>query len=190
MTGLYQRALGPAWDHLAQQHRDFHSFDGSATFAGRAQIDRGRGWIARLAALVFRFPPSGRDVPVHLTKTAQESGEHWMRDFGGRRMGSVCTRSLRPGHSRERLWPCVFEMALEVRDEAMHLHVRRGWVLGIPFPKALLPRVDAKEFIADGRFNFDIAIYAPLNGGLLVHYRGWLARSVVTSTGCLSNPGG
>lgn len=177
MTGLYQQALGPAWEQLAPEHQAFHSFEGAARTKGVARNDRGTGWIAALAALVFRFPPSGRDVPVRLTKTAHNGGEHWMRVFGDRRMGSVCMPSPLPSHSRERLWPCVFEMELQVRDGAMYLHVRRGWVLGLPFPKVLLPRVEAREFVADGYFNFDIAIYAPLTGGLLVHYRGWLQPS-------------
>ena len=43
-------------------------------------------------------------------------------------------------------------------------------------PPPLAPRVDAYEFVDNGRFRFHIEIRQPL-AGLIVRYRGWLAPS-------------
>ncbi|MEM7058218.1 MAG: DUF4166 domain-containing protein [Pseudomonadota bacterium] len=174
VPGLYETALGDAWAELSSAHQAFHTYAEDCTYTGVAEITRGTGPVAALAAAVFGFPRTGEDVSVTLEKSRQGTEETWSRSFGGRPMRSVCYPSGRPSHSRERLWPCVFEMELQVQNQAMHLHVRRGWMFGVPLPRFLLPKVDAREFIEDHRFNFDIAIRAPLTSGLLVHYRGWL----------------
>ncbi len=60
--------------------------------------------------------------------------------------------------------------------------MRRGWLAGIPLPRFLLPVSDAREYEADGRFRFDVALDAPFNLGLIVRYQGQLlpdAESVV-----------
>jgi Domain of unknown function (DUF4166) len=54
----------------------------------------------------------------------------------------------------------------------LHLWVLRGWFLGIPIPRLLLPRSESREFELDGAFHFDVALLAPLGGGLIVRYRG------------------
>ena len=56
----------------------------------------------------------------------------------------------------------------------MRLPVRRGWFLGIPLPKFLLPGSDSREYVADGVFRFDVSLSAPFGGGLIVRYRGSL----------------
>jgi hypothetical protein len=33
---------------------------------------------------------------------------------------------------------------------------------------------EAREYAEDGRFHFDVRLFAPLTGGLMVHYRGHL----------------
>jgi hypothetical protein len=52
--------------------------------------------------------------------------------------------------------------------------VRRGWFLGIPLPAMLLPVSEAREYDAGGVFHFDVGLYAPLGGGLIVRYQGHL----------------
>lgn len=56
----------------------------------------------------------------------------------------------------------------------MSLPVRRGWFLGVPVPRFLLPKSDSTEFALDGKFHFDVALSAPLGGGHIVRYRGAL----------------
>jgi len=70
-----------------------------------------------------------------------------------------------------------FTMALVVDGERLRLLLRRWSILGVPMPLALGPRIDAFEFVDNGRFCFHIEIRHPL-AGLIVRYRGWLAPSL------------
>ena len=57
----------------------------------------------------------------------------------------------------------------------MSYSVRRGWFAGVPLPGRLLPRSEIREYEEGGVFRFDVALYAPLAGGLIVRYQGRLA---------------
>ena len=41
-------------------------------------------------------------------------------------------------------------------------------------PSLLLPKSCTREFAVDGVFHFDVGLYAPLTGSLIVRYRGCL----------------
>ena len=69
-------------------------------------------------------------------------------------------------------------MALVPEGDKLVLAVRRWSVFGIPLPMALGPRSDTSEYVADGRFHFDVKLSHPL-AGRIVHYRGWLERAVM-----------
>jgi len=172
---LLQTALGEAWQQLPPAIRRLHSVREVESFRGRACIRRGRGLLARLAGWFFQFPPAGDDVELSITMTRTASGEIWQRNFAGRSFRSLLTSSLRASHYRERFGPFRFEQELPVAGGALHFVVRRGWFLGIPLPSMLLPRSCSREFEVDGTFHFDVGIYAPLTGELIVRYRGELA---------------
>jgi hypothetical protein len=171
---LFRSALGERWADLPATVRRVHEVHDVERYAGRASVERGRGLPARLAAWFFRFPAAGEDVAVTVTMTRSAKGETWERDFAGRRFKSHLAPSG-PGRIRERFWVFDYEQDLPVRDDALHFPVRRGWVLGVPIPGPLLPVSEAREFEADGVFHFDVALSAPLGGGLIVRYRGFLA---------------
>lgn len=173
---IVQAALGDRWAALPAEVQSLHSFDGVATFAGTAEVTRGQSPIARAIACLFGFPPAGRRIPVRVTKRRSARGEIWERDFDGRRFRSTCSPSPRLGHMHERLGAMTFELALPVEAGAMHLLVRRGWCLGVPLPRWLLPHSHSREYGKDQRFHFDVAVSAPLGGGLIVRYRGTLRR--------------
>jgi hypothetical protein len=172
---LFQTALGDKWQELPACVRRLHSVQVAESFSGRAQVERGRGIVARLAAWLLGFPAAGDGVPLTVTKTRTGAGEIWERNFAGRRFRSVLTPSDRPQHYRERFGPFTYEQELPVEDGVLHFPVRRGWFLAIPIPSLLLPRSCSREFAADGAFQFDVGLYAPLTGGLIVRYRGRLA---------------
>jgi hypothetical protein len=172
---LLQTVLGDAWQRLPRSVQRLHSVQDVESFSGRACIRRGRGLLARLAGWFFQFPTAGDDVELTITKRRTSAGEIWERNFAGRCFCSVLTSSLRPAHYRERFGPFRFEQELPLADGALHFVVRRGWFLGIPLPSMLLPRSCSKEFEVDGTFRFDVGIYAPLTGELIVRYRGELA---------------
>lgn len=168
---LFQRALGSAWEDLPIEVQRLHSIQDVESFSGTAQVTRGTSLLARLAALVFRFPKPGSDVPLTITKTRTGDGETWERNFAGRRFRSYLTPA-KPGHYRERFGPFNYEQELPVKDGSMKLPVRRGWFLGIPLPGFLLPGSDSREFAENGRFHFDVGLSAPFTGALIVRYRG------------------
>ncbi len=170
---LFRRALEEEWERLPASIRRLHSVQDRESFSGRAEVERGQSWLARLAAFVFRFPRAGASIAVKVDKIRTAKGETWVRDFAGRRFRSHLT-SRRPHCCEERFGPFTFELAIPVEAGALHLPVRRGWFLGIALPRAILPRSESREFEVDGRFHFDVGLYAPLGGGLIVRYRGWL----------------
>ena len=53
--------------------------------------------------------------------------------------------------------------------------IRRGWLAGIPLPAFLLPKAQIREYDEGGAFHFDVALHAPLTGGLIVRYLGVLS---------------
>jgi hypothetical protein len=144
------------------------------SFSGVAQVTRGTSVIAHLAAWFFGFPPAGDNVPVTVTKTRTELGETWERNFAGRVFRSYYTPTTEPYRYRERFWFFTYEQDLPVENGCMRLPVRREWFLGMPIPRPLLPGSDSREYAIDGAFHFDVALSAPLGGGLIVRYRGAL----------------
>lgn len=172
---LYRRVLGAAWGQLPSQVRSLHEFSDGLVAEGRAFIDRGNGLLARLIAMLFRFPAAGQDVQVRVTFQSDGSREIWRRNFAGREFVSV----QEEGKGRferlisERFGPFAFGLALVLDAGRLRLIVR-GWSLfGIPLPLALAPGGDAYEASVDGRFNFYVEICHRLTG-LIVRYRGWL----------------
>ena len=171
---LFQSALAERWHQLPPEVQALHSVQDVESFSGRAQVTRGDSMIARFAAWFFGFPPAAEEVPLTITKTRTEAGEIWERNFGGRVFRSYLTPALDPHRYRERFWLFNYEQDLPVEDGCMRLPVRRGWFLGVPLPAFLLPQSDSREYAQEGAFHFDVALAAPLGGGLIVRYRGQL----------------
>jgi hypothetical protein len=172
---LYRRILGSALDDLPEAIRDLHALDERMTARGRAEIDRGRRLLARLAAAVIGFPKAGRDIPVEVRFDPRDGRETWRRTFAGRSFSSIQEEGTgRSGHLLvERFGPLRFAMALVVDGRTLRLVLRRWTIFGIPLPLWLAPRNNAFEAEEDGRFRFHVEIGHPLTG-LIVRYRGWL----------------
>lgn len=171
---LFRAALESKWDTLPEKVRALHHVVDVAEFKGFADIERGTRPLGKLCAVLFRFPRAGLDVPVTVTKIRTKQGETWQRQFGKRIQHSRLKVIGPPFRVTEQYWPFTFELALSIRNDTIRLPVRRGWLLGIPIPKRLLPKSDSREFLAGGSFHFDIKLRAPLRGGLIVRYRGTL----------------
>lgn len=171
---LFEGALGPDWQLLSPEIRRLHAFRDGEAFSGTAEVTRGSGWLPRLAAAFFGFPPAGRDVPVQVTMRRLDGMESWVRQFGERRFRS----RLRPGGAGrvwERFGPFSFLIALGVSDGALDFPVVAGRFLGLPMQGFLLPHSESRESAPDGLFHFDVALHLPLTGQLMVRYRGWLS---------------
>jgi Domain of unknown function (DUF4166)/Saccharopine dehydrogenase NADP binding domain len=183
---LFQTALGERWLQLPRSVQRLHSVQDRESFSGRARVTRGRGLLARLAAWCFAFPTAADDVELTLTKTQTPRGEIWERDFAGRRFRSVLTASVRPWHYRERFGALTYEQALPVENATLSFMVERGWFLGVPMPSFLLPRSCAKEFAVNDHFHFDVGLYAPLTGELIVRYQGQIRPDAAGAPGAAS----
>ena len=74
----------------------------------------------------------------------------------------------------ERFGPFTFLLDLTVENGALHYPVVGGRFGPLPLPRWLLPGSEAREYVEDSRFHFDVRLLAPLTKGLMVHYRGHL----------------
>jgi hypothetical protein len=179
---LFQEALGERWEELPASLRRLHSVQDIEMFTGRAKVTRGNGLLERAAVFFFGFPQAGDNVPVTITKTRTALGEIWERDFGGRKFRSSLSPSPRRFHFRERFFAFTYELELSIENGSLLLLVRRGWLFGISLPCFLLPGSQARESDLDGTFHFDVRLYAPLTGRLIVRYEGYFASNDTTLT--------
>lgn len=167
---LYRRVLGEGFDRLPASLQAMHAIIGTGGAAGRGRVERGRHPLARLIAWVMRFPPAG-DHPLHVVFETDDDGEVWTRDFGGHRFHSRL--SMRSGQLTERFGPMCFAFDLPADADGLAMHISSWRAFGIPMPLWLAPRIAAREWEEQRRFQFEVAIAMPLIGPV-IHYRGWL----------------
>lgn len=173
---LYRQALGADWDRLPQAIRQLHEVDGSRVYVGEASVENGVTWLARICRVLMRFPPAADVLPVQVTLHRKGVREYWSRRFGTHRFHSIMSLPAdgERGIVIERFGLLSFRIALPVTEHGLEMPVQRAYCLGIPLPNWLMPRSQTRELVdAQGRFNFDVAVYLPL-AGLIVRYRGWL----------------
>ena len=168
---IFKQVLGAQFDTLPDTIVATHNAVTPRSFKGMASVTRGTGLLARIAALLFGFPPTAQSVEVEVVKTPDGRGETWVRRFGAKTLRSY----LRPGEQSmtERFGALTFELDLNIQDRTLHFPVKRGRVGFIPIPRFMLPQSIASEADIDGLFNFDVLLKAP-TGATLVHYKGWL----------------
>lgn len=175
---LYRRVLGEAWHRIPETIRDLHQVETRRLFEGRAVVDRGNGFFAKLIGAFYRFPDAGSDIPVSVLLERRQDGELWQRTFAGRTFRSF----QREGAGRsaflidERFGPVSVGLALVAEDGRLEYVVRRWSLFGIPMPRFMAPGGRTFEFVEDGRFRFHVEIAHPWFG-LIVRYQGWLSDS-------------
>jgi NAD(P)-dependent dehydrogenase (short-subunit alcohol dehydrogenase family) len=172
LTPLFPGFLGADFEDLPQPVQQAHLVYGPRRWAGRARVTRGQSLWARVLAALFGFPGATDDTPVTVQMTPTYQGETWERQFGEKRFRShLC---LHHGQMTEQFGPVTFTLDLHVADGQLHFPVTAGRFGPLPLPVFLLPQSVAREYEMDGRFHFDVMLKAPLTGGLMVHYQGWL----------------
>jgi len=169
---LYARAMGSRFARLPEAVRGMHDFIGDAGASGEGEVRRGKG-LAWLVGRVMGFPPEG-SWPLRVAFSARDGKERWTRDFGGHAFSSELSQA---GQGvAERFGPLRFVFDLPSDGEGLKM-VLRGWtVFGVPMPRWLGPRIDAREWQEGGRFRFEVAVAMPLLGPV-VRYTGWLVRA-------------
>jgi hypothetical protein len=175
-TPLLEQVLSADLPHLPAQWRrlaDIHDCD---TFAGEASVERGKSPLSILAGSIFGFPATAERVAVEVFKEKTARGERWTRRFAGKPFVSHLSRRPDdpPGRMTERFGPFSFRLRLSADNGRVAWPVESWRFLGMPMPRALMPRSDTAEYVEDGRFRFDVGISLPL-AGVIVRYRGWLA---------------
>lgn len=178
---IFPRILGPAFATLPMPLRATHLTSSVSRWQGRASVIRGTGLWSRLLATLFRFPPATSDTPVNVTKTTTKNGETWTRCFGTRSFRSHLTAT--PKGMTERFGPFTFLLGLAIKDGALHYPVVAGRFGPIPLPRWILPQSEAREYVVNDHFHFDVRLLAPLTGALMVHYRGHLNAAVAEAPG-------
>lgn len=147
-----------------------------ARWSGRAEIAGASNPVAFLAARIVGIPRAADDVDVTVEFEVHDGVEHWQRAFGGKPFVSLqyAGQGRDAGTVVERFGALAFALRNTLNGEGLSQEIAAAYVLGVPLPRFLGPRVHARERLdAQGRFTFDVAIALPLLGRL-VAYRGWL----------------
>jgi Domain of unknown function (DUF4166)/Saccharopine dehydrogenase NADP binding domain len=174
---LYQTVMGEALESLDAPIRDFHRQTQSFKMSGEADVMPAANFLGRIVALIMRFPVAGKKVPLDVNISIDSNGETWTRSFAGRKFSSrqKFGQGRYEGLLVESFGPLNFGMAVTETDGKLGLVVRQWDVIGLPLPKFLMPHGIAHEHGAEGRFNFDVEVRAPIIGRI-VRYRGWLKK--------------
>ena len=79
-----------------------------------ASVERGQGWLARLAGAVIGFPAAIADTPVRVRFDAENGIETWTRSFGAETFHSAqfAGTGRAQGLIQEKFGPLTFAMAL------------------------------------------------------------------------------
>jgi hypothetical protein len=163
------RALGAV---LPLGLRMFHGRPGVRHASGIAKVVLGKGlarWVLRL--LGMSLVAGSQSLAV--TFTPDGAGERWTRRFGG---GGFTTRIAASGEGNleECFGPFSFAFRLSAEAGELRWVLIGSWLVGIPLPRALWPRVTAREWSgAEGRYCMLVDIALPLLGPLL-RYEGTL----------------
>lgn len=189
---LFAAALGTDALHaLPAPVRALHTAHGTARFTGQADIDGATHLLGRFLRRAFGFPSAGRDVPLVFDVQREGHTEVWTRTFDGQAFRSVLSLAGPVGSGRvfERFGPFRFELALTPTPDGVAFPVTRGWFLGVPWPRWLMPTSFAGERARDGVYRFDVDVRLPLIGRLM-HYRGWLAPATPSTAEDSTQHGG
>lgn len=170
--GVFRRAMGPAYGRLDAAVQAFHDLRGCAELHGEVETDAPSTPLGRLLARALGAPREPGRGPLRFELRCEDAGETWTRHFPARTMRSRL--GMRGTEVVESLGPARLVFALEEHGGALVMVLRGMRFLGVPCPRWLLPRVEARETGMGGRLNFHVRATLPVIGQV-AGYRGWLA---------------
>ena len=156
--------------------RALHGNVSRARWAGRADVTGAANPLSWLAARLVGIPRAARDIDLSVEFEVRDGVERWQRSFAGKPFVSLqyAGAGSDSGTVVERFGALAFALRNALDGAGLSQQITAAYVLGIPLPRLLWPRMQARERIdAQGRFTFDVAIALPILGRL-VAYRGWL----------------
>lgn len=173
--GVFRTILGDQFGTLPPKLQALHG-DPETIWTGKAKVQGASNPLAKLIAAIVGMNIKTGQTPLTVKFTADKTGEHWIRDFGGQVFRSHF--SLGKGRNThlavERFGIVKVGLALVKNGERLRFIPRRCTVLGIPLPKFLMPQEESYEYEKDGKFHFNVAVRLPFIG-LIAAYQGWLA---------------
>ncbi len=178
---LFHRAFGDGLAALPAPIRVLHDVQGDRNFEGRVTVEHGTTSMARLVAVILRFPPAATDQRLTLCIRLDGDVEAWERGFDGRPMVSRLSAGPAEGTVIERRFPVAATSRLLPDATGVTQRLVGLRILGLPVPRALWPKLDVREGAEGDRYTFRMRIEDPW-GRLVVAYYGWLLP-VESSTG-------
>jgi len=173
---LFRRLLGDAYNVLPPAIRQAHDVQGVLVLEGKADATSPDRVLSTLIARLFRLPRSGSNMPVRVEMRSEDDGsETWTRIYPGVTMRSNL-RNPSPATQQldEVFGPVSIRLQWKATERGLDLETLSACVFGIPLPRFLRPRSNARETVGeDCQFHFDVPIALPLIG-TIVHYKGSL----------------
>ena len=170
---LFHQAYGAGLHDLPGPIVRTHAVMERLEHSGEAIIESGPSFVARLLCRILRFPPPSPSIPLHVTMTREQGGEHWRRQFGTHVMESRFRPGPTAGTVSEKLGPLTGISFLDTDTEGVTQLLVGMRCFGLPLPRFLWPKLDVREGTDGPRYTFSMSIRLPWNA-LLVRYRGWL----------------
>jgi hypothetical protein len=170
-VGIFQNAMGPAYERVDPAVRAFHALQGRAELRGEVETEAPASVLGALLAAAIGAPRLRTRGALRFDLECAPGQQTWTRHFPHRTMQS--TLRLDGGELVETLGPTRLFFGLQEEDGALVMRLRAMRFLGVPCPKWLLPHVHARERGREGRLEFDIRASLPLIGQVTA-YRGWL----------------
>jgi hypothetical protein len=166
-TPLYRHVLGSDFGRLDPLLQEFHR---TVPNQGRGQltVERSPRLIGRMLATLAGLPQTAERVLVDLHVTAIGDGERWVRSFNGRPLMTT----QRPWRNLllESGGPLTFGFRLVVEAGGMLFDQQRTWLLGVPLPMLLAPRISAVATPAAGGWHIDVRMALPLVGPMIRYH--------------------
>jgi hypothetical protein len=174
MPRLYPQLLGAQYVLLAPVLREVHEH--VTQLLGTVSVTRGKSPLARALASLAGMPRACVDAPCRVDFTEDAStppgAERWVRDMAGSRFSSRLIPTG-PNQLDESFGWYRFRFRIEINAGTVQFALQDMRVLGVPVPRALLPRIVTRESGVDGAYMFAVQAHLPVLG-LLVAYEGLL----------------
>lgn len=171
----FETCLGEDFTRLPAPIKKLHAVYGRTVWSGKATITRGTGVASRALAWLFRFPKAAQDISVTVHMDRTDKSEDWTRHFGAQSFRSELTpEANHDGRMWERFGLFSFAIDFKADETGLGFPVSKGRFLGLPIPRAILPKSETKEEVDQtGRATFSVRLSVPFVGPV-VHYQGWL----------------
>lgn len=183
---VFRQALGAKFDGLPQALRAIHAAGSKRTLRGSVDVQAATGIIGRWLLGFMGLPRHNglHDLCVHVLPDGR--GELWERSFADATFTSRFEAEGALMRACELFGPFSLAYQFVPADGEMRWSLTSVRLFGIPLPKALAPKVTAREWEGgNGTYHMKAQVSLPLLGHLL-SYGGNLAPSYQDECGPLA----